>query len=853
VKKEILINVDGAETRVAVLEDGKLVEISLERPEAERAAGNVYKAKVENVLPGMQAAFVDIGLEKNAFLYVADAAPIVNFDEVEGDEPPKIKKGLAINKLLKPGQKITVQVTKDPIGTKGARVSAYVTLPSHYVVLMPTVDYVGVSRRIADPKERQRLRGVATKAKPRGMGVIVRTAAEGHDAAEVKADIDYLASVWRKIQQRAKSGAAPRVLHQDMGLVGRVVRDVVTESVARVVVDSVEEYDRVKALLQEMAPALADRVELHDPKAGDLFGANGVEAELDRALSRRVWLRNGGYLVIDETEAFTVFDVNTGRYVGSTSLAQTVLDTNLEAAAEIARQLRLRDIGGIIVIDFIDMDVQEHRQKVIHRLEEHLRRDRTRSHVLGLTELGLVEMTRKKVRQSLGDAMTRVCPTCEGRGRVMSEETVAARVRRELRELLRTSDAQAMLVEVHPSVAALLIGSGGAKLREMERELGKVIYIRGSEELSHEGSKFRLFDTKAEVQAAALPVQIGDVVDLRVEEQHVSNRRDGISRIDGYVLDIEGGGDRVGERVKVEISKVHRTFARARILGPERAYANEPRQGSERSRTGERARDTGQTKSVQVVETESLEITAAHEVTAVSEAVIDDASTGTAPAPLAGDKAATTGTAANGARRSSRRRRRGKGGSKAAGEAKAAAEAKPSADTKADGEGKDAAAAKATPEVKAAAQSKADSGAAKPQAEIAASVEGEVAAATEPQAKRKSRRRRSSRRKKAATPGQAAAQAKDAPGEVGADVPATAAVAPEKAPAAAAVREEPAAQAAPPPAAVEAAKEVSAAQSEAAPAAEKKPAAKRSRRPRQPRKPKAPAAETEEAARVDTA
>jgi ribonuclease G len=577
VKKEILINVDGVETRVAVLEDGRLVEISLERPETERVAGNIYKAKVENVLPGMQAAFVDIGLEKNAFLYVADAAPVINFDEVEGDEPPKIKKGLAINKLLKPGQKITVQVTKDPIGTKGARVSAYVTLPSHYVVLMPSVDYVGVSRRIADPKERQRLRTLAAKIKPRGMGVIVRTAAEGHDAQDIQADINYLANLWRKVQQRSKSGTAPRVLHQDMGLVGRIVRDVLTESVTRVVVDSQEEYDRVKEMLAEMAPALLDRVELHNRAQGDLFAASGVEAELDRALARRVWLKNGGYLVIDETEAFTVFDVNTGRYVGSTSLAQTVLDTNLEAATEIARQLRLRDIGGIIIVDFIDMEVQEHRQRVLNRLEEHLRRDRTRSHVLGLTELGLVEMTRKKVRQSLGDALTKLCPTCEGRGRVMSEETVAARVRREIRELLRTSEAQALLVEVHPAVAALLIGAGGLKLRELEREMAKAIYVRGAEEMSHEGFKFRLFDTKAEVQAAALPVQVGDVIDLRVEEQHVSNRRDGIARMDGFVLDIEGGGDRVGERVKVEVTKVHRTFARTRILGPERGAAPERR------------------------------------------------------------------------------------------------------------------------------------------------------------------------------------------------------------------------------------------------------------------------------------
>ena len=575
-KREIFINVDGGETRVAVLEDGRLVEINVERPDEICAAGNVYKAKVENVLPGMQAAFVDIGLEKNAFLYVADAAPVVNPDEVEGDAPPKPRKGLAINKLLKPGQKIVVQVTKDPIGTKGARVSAYVTLPSHYVVLMPTVDYVGVSRRIADAKERARLRTIASRAKPRGMGIIVRTAAEGHSAEEVGADITYLQNLWRKIQSRSRGGKAPRVLHQDLGLVSRVVRDLLTESVSRVLVDSPGEHQRVRELLEEVSSDLQGRVELHDQSKGDLFSAHGIEAELDRALQRRVWLRNGGYLVIDETEAFTVFDVNTGRYVGSTSLAQTVLDTNLEAAAEVARQLRLRDIGGIIIADFIDMDQAEHRQKVLARLEEHLARDRTRSHVLGITQLGLVEMTRKKVHQSLGELMTKTCPTCEGRGRVLSEETVAARVRREMREVLRSSEAGALLAEVHPSVAALLVGAAGKELRELERELGKAVYVRAAEQQSHEGYRFRLFDTKAEIQTAPLPVQVGDVLELRVAEQHVSNRKDGVARFDGFVVDIEGGADRVGERVKVEVVKVHRTFAKAKILGPERP----PRSGA---------------------------------------------------------------------------------------------------------------------------------------------------------------------------------------------------------------------------------------------------------------------------------
>jgi len=567
-KREILINQEAGEIRVAVLEDGRLVEIHVERPDSERVAGNIYNARVESVLPGMQAAFVNIGLEKNAFLYVADAVPAVNFDELEGEGTPKPRRGMAINKMLKNGQKVVVQVIKDPIGTKGARVSAYVTLPGHLVVLMPSVDYVGVSRRIADPKERQRLRQLASKAKPRGMGVIVRTAAEGHDLEDVKEEVTYLNSVWRRVRTRARGMKAPRLLHSDLGLTGRVVRDLLNQTVERVVTDSPEVHAQVRELLQDIAPAMRDRLELFDASKQDLFAAYGIEDDLERALQRRVWLKSGGYLVIDDTEAFTVFDVNTGRYVGSTSLAQTVLDTNLEAAAEIARQLRLRDIGGIIIIDFIDMDVAEHRQKVLQHFEEHLRRDRTRSHVLGITQLGLVEMTRKKVRQSLGEMLTVVCPFCDGRGRVASEATTASRVRREMRKLMRTTESEALLVEVHPSVAALLIGPGGSRVRELERETGKIIYIRGAADQTYEGSKFRTFESRDEIQAASVPVRVGDVLDLRIEGRHTTNPVDGVARIEGFALEVEGGGGLVGERVKVEVVKVHRAHARAKLVEP---------------------------------------------------------------------------------------------------------------------------------------------------------------------------------------------------------------------------------------------------------------------------------------------
>lgn len=567
-KREILINQEAGEIRVAVLEDGRLVEIHVERPDSERFANNIYNARVENVLPGMQAAFVNIGLEKNAFLYVTDAVPAVNFDDLEGESAPKPRRGMAINKMLKNGQKVMVQVVKDPIGTKGARVSAYVTLPGHLVVLMPNVDYVGVSRRIADPKERQRLRQLAAKVKPRGMGLIVRTAAEGQKLEDLKGEVTYLQSLWRRIRSRTRSATAPRLLHKDLGLTGRVVRDLLNQNVTRVVTDSLDVHSQMRDLLQDTTPSMRDRLELFDPSKQDLFAAYGIEEDLERALQRRVWLKSGGYLVLDETEAFTVFDVNTGRYVGSTSLAQTVLDTNLEAATEIARQLRLRDIGGIIIIDFIDMDSPEHRQKVLACLEENLRRDRTRSHVLGLTQLGLVEMTRKKVRQSLGEMLTRSCPCCDGRGRVASEATTASRVRREMRRLLRKTDAEALLAEVHPSVAALLIGPGGSRVRELERETGKIIYIRGAPDQTFEGYKFRTFDSRSDIESASIPVRTGDVLNLRVESRHAANPGDGVARIEGFALDIEAAGGLVGERVKVEVSEVHPTYARARLIEP---------------------------------------------------------------------------------------------------------------------------------------------------------------------------------------------------------------------------------------------------------------------------------------------
>ena len=461
--KEIVIHVCEEETWVALLEDRSLVELYLERSANERIVGNIYRGRVENVLPGMQAAFVDIGLERNAFLYVDDARP----QKRRGRPAAKRAKGsrAPINRILQPGQKVVVQVVKEPIGSKGARVTTHITLPGRNLVLMPHVDYAGVSRRIVAEKERERLRELAENLRPKGMGLIVRTAAEGKEGIEeLQQDLDFLQRLWARIRRRMRKGPTPALLYKDLDLVYRIMRDLYTDDIERVTVDSREVLEKILYLLDIYAPHLKERVYYYAPEQ-DILLSYGLEAELERALKRRVWLKSGGYLVFDQTEALTAIDVNTGKYVGTTNLADTVLKTNLEAAKEIARQLRLRNVGGIIIIDFIDMNTKEAQATVLAALQEELSKDKVKGRVLGLTQLGLVEMTRKKARQSLANILMKYCPNCGGKGRVLTEETVALLVKRRISRLLREGKIPALLVEVHSAVAAYLIGSGAATWR----------------------------------------------------------------------------------------------------------------------------------------------------------------------------------------------------------------------------------------------------------------------------------------------------------------------------------------------------------------------------------------------------
>ena len=398
--------------RAAVFEQGNLMEVLEEEGGSAHLVGNIYKGRVENVLPGMQAAFVDIGMDKNAYLYVGDAVP----SRFEEDEKVSPADSVRIEQVLTPRQELLVQIIKEPVGSKGARISVNLTLPGRYVVLLPQVSYIGVSRKITDNNERARLRDLADQTKPEGMGVIIRTLAEGIDGEEIAEDIAQLVEIWTALQPKIPHVSIPGLVHKDVDLISRLIRDWIDRDVQKITVDQDEVAIILRKALQNIEHAAAKHI--YVVTSEDLFVKYGVDEEIRKALRPKVWLKSGGYLVIQQTEALIVIDVNTGKYVGQKSLEETVVHTNLEAAAEIARQLRLRNLGGIIIIDFIDMTAKEDQQQVIEVLETACARDKTKSPVLGLTQLGLVEMTRKKVGQTLAVRYTSPCPTCDGSGRV---------------------------------------------------------------------------------------------------------------------------------------------------------------------------------------------------------------------------------------------------------------------------------------------------------------------------------------------------------------------------------------------------------------------------------------------------
>ncbi len=463
-RKQILINALTKEVRIAVLEEGELVEFYVERKGSRGLVGNIYKARVLKVVPAVQAAFVDIGINRKAFLYVRDALNLeIDDDELLSEEVPDFELP-PVEDVLTEGQELLVQVVKEPIGTKGPRVTTNLTIPGHYLVLLPSVNRIGLSRKISDEEERERLREIAERIKPPDYGIIVRTAAEGATEEELERDLLYLMKVWEGLLEKAEKKPPPSLLYQDLEIVPRTLRDLLTEEVSEVLIDSKAEYERALSFTKAFIPKLAGRIKLYSGKV-PLFEKFQVEVAIEKALKRKVYLPGGGYIVIDETEALVSIDVNSGKFKKSSSLEETAIEINLKAAREIARQLRLRDIGGIVVIDFIDMTSEENKKLLLETLEKELSKDRARTKIVSMSDLGLVEMTRKRVKKSLGKTLTMTCPYCEGKGRVKSPETVAFEIEREILSLLRNPPHSFSTVRVYANPLVI------EKLRNEEKEI----------------------------------------------------------------------------------------------------------------------------------------------------------------------------------------------------------------------------------------------------------------------------------------------------------------------------------------------------------------------------------------------
>jgi ribonuclease G len=488
---EIIVNRTGRETRVAVVEGDRLSEIHIDRGDRRGYVGNVYLGRVVRVLPGMQAAFVDIGLDRAAFLFAGDIYPafLDKGENLDSDDPdatmaeskPRSRSRSGhppIQDLIKEGQEIMVQVSKDPISTKGARVTTHVTLPGRYMVFMPTVDHIGISRRIGRDRERRKLRDFVNKHRPKGGGFIVRTVCAGKPTSALQQDMDYLTGTWTKIQAAQKDKKAPARLHQEPGLCIRLVRDGFNEEVDRMVIDDKDIFDEVNAFVGAFMSDFKDRVQQYRGQE-PIFDTFGVEVELGKSLGHKVWLKSGGYLVIDQTEALTAIDVNSGKFVGNTSLEETTTACNLEAVDEIAHQLKLRNIGGIIVLDFIDMDKAANRDRVNKSMEKALKLDRARTNMLKISDLGLIEMTRKRVQEDLVRAISESCLYCDGKGHTRSRNTVAYEILREVqRESNRDKSTEQIFVNTHPLVADLMYGEELSSVEGLEAKIKKRIVVR---------------------------------------------------------------------------------------------------------------------------------------------------------------------------------------------------------------------------------------------------------------------------------------------------------------------------------------------------------------------------------------
>ncbi len=509
-QKEMIVSSNGHETMVAILEDDLVAEIFVERERHRGVVGNVYKGRVSKVLPGMQSSFIDLGLERDGFLYVADVMDtLAEFDKLAGDDDDEAgssgngggghrrerdrqdKPQQKIEELLKEGQEIVVQVVKEPLGTKGARLTSHVTMPGRFLVFMPTVDHIGVSRKIESREERGRLRGIVREFREaHGFtgGVIIRTAAGGRPKEDILGDLEAFHKIWTEMRQRNESSRAPAVLFQEQSIVARLLRDLLTEDFQAIRIDNAQEYQRVLELIERIMPSLAPKVKLYS-KPYPIFDEYGVQAEIDKALKSKVYLKSGGSIVINQTEALVAIDVNTGRFVGkktSGRLEDTIVKTNLEAVKEIVRQVRLRDLGGIIVLDLIDMDDKKNRLKVYQAVEQELRKDRSPSKALQVSDFGLVIITRKRVKQSLERVLTEPCPYCAGTGVIKSSATICYEILNEVKKVGPDINGHRLVLRVNPDIARALKDEESGVLKDLRQSIGKDVTIKADVQLHHE-------------------------------------------------------------------------------------------------------------------------------------------------------------------------------------------------------------------------------------------------------------------------------------------------------------------------------------------------------------------------------
>lgn len=505
--KEIFVNTTEHETRIAIKEDGKLVELFMERPENERHVGDIYKGRVTAVLPGIQAAFIDIGIDKAGFLHFSDMSDHkgessilsgLDFFDKDGREMPsrsKYKRNTSIADILKKDQEVLVQVFKEPIANKGSRVTTEISLPGRYIVLLPNAHHVGVSRKISSYAEKKRLRKIAGEFLPENFGMIIRTVAEGRDRKDFAADIKLLTKFWEKMKKRVESAKAPALVHKDIEMTSSIIRDLFSPDVSKVVIDNKKEYKKFLSYLRHIAPQLKDRVEIYD---GDkpLFDFYNIEPEIEKMYSRKSWLKKGGHIVIDQTEALVTIDVNTGRFKGRSRGENAIFETNIEAAQEIARQVRLRDIGGILILDFIDMENREHRRRVFEEFKNALKHDRSQTYISSISDLGLIEMTRQRVRPSLMQAISDPCPVCQGVGRVLSKESIAVKIERWFKRASADRGKAHYQLIASPQIIELLTEDFSNRIDKIEhRHKIKIDLIRDT---ALHPEEFHVIDAKTE-------------------------------------------------------------------------------------------------------------------------------------------------------------------------------------------------------------------------------------------------------------------------------------------------------------------------------------------------------------------